>query len=242
MVARAAKSASNVLITGETGTGKELFARAIHQNSSRRDGPFVVVDCAALPGNLVESMLFGHEKGAFTTADKRHVGLVKQAHGGVLFLDEVGELPLEVQKAFLRVLQERRFRPVGGTREEESDFRVVAATNRNLEEMVAGWRFRQDLLFRLRAITIDLPPLRERTGDIEALGRHFLETLAREAEDGQKRTSPNSGEPFWNTPGPATCANWPTPWKAPWPRPRTTRSLCRVICRSTSGPPWPGCP
>ncbi|QLA16895.1 sigma-54-dependent transcriptional regulator [Desulfolutivibrio sulfoxidireducens] len=193
MVARAAKSASNVLITGETGTGKELFARAIHQNSDRKDCPFVVVDCAALPEHLVESMLFGHEKGAFTTADKRHVGLIRQAHGGVLFLDEVGELPLEVQKAFLRVLQERRFRPVGGTREEESDFRVVAATNRDLDEMVAAWRFRQDLLFRLRTITIDLPPLRERTGDIEALARHFLETLTRETDGGPKRTSPE----FW---------------------------------------------
>jgi len=190
---RVAETTVNVLITGETGTGKELFARAIHQNSDRKDCPFVVVDCAALPEHLVESMLFGHEKGAFTTADKRHVGLIRQAHGGVLFLDEVGELPLEVQKAFLRVLQERRFRPVGGTREEESDFRVVAATNRDLDEMVAAWRFRQDLLFRLRTITIDLPPLRERTGDIEALARHFLETLTRETDGGPKRTSPE----FW---------------------------------------------
>jgi two-component system NtrC family response regulator len=193
MVSRAAKSASSVLITGETGTGKELFARAIHENSSRRDGPFVVVDCAALPENLVESMLFGHEKGAFTTADKKHVGLIKQAHGGVLFLDEVGELPLVVQKTFLRVLQEHRFRPVGGTREEVSDFRVVAATNRDLERMSANWEFRQDLLFRLRAITIDLPPLRDRTGDIEALCRHFLAKRAVETGDKPKRVSPE----FW---------------------------------------------
>jgi len=193
MVGRAAKNASSVLIAGETGTGKELFARAIHENSARKDGPFVVVDCAALPAHLVESMLFGHEKGAFTTADKKHTGLVKQAHGGVLFLDEVGELPLDVQKAFLRVLQEHRYRPVGGTREEESDFRVVAATNRDLEEMVASWEFRQDLLFRLRAITIDLPPLRERTGDIETLGRHFLGKFQEETDGKSKRISPE----FW---------------------------------------------
>jgi len=193
LVAQAAKSSSSVLIFGETGTGKELFARAIHENSARRDGPFVVVDCAALPEHLVESMLFGHVKGAFTTADKTHTGLIKQAHGGVLFLDEVGELPLDVQKAFLRVLQEHRFRPVGGTREEESDFRVVAATNRDLEEMVASWKFRQDLLYRLRAAAIELPPLRDRTGDIETLGRHFLEKFQKEAGGEPKRISPE----FW---------------------------------------------
>lgn len=177
IVAQAAGSDSNVLITGETGTGKELFARAIHDNSPRAKKPFVVVDCGALPENLVESMLFGHEKGAFTGADRSTQGLLTQASGGTLFLDEVGELPMSIQKAFLRVLQNRHFRPVGGLHETSSDFRLVAATNRNLEAMVQTWNFRQDLLFRLRTITIDLPPLRERTGDVQRIATHFLEKL-----------------------------------------------------------------
>jgi len=169
LVARAAATDAGVLISGETGTGKELFARAIHENSARAGGNFVVVDCAALPPTLVESVLFGHEKGAFTGADQAREGLVRQAHQGTLFLDEVGELPPEIQKAFLRVLQEHRFRPVGSAREQESLFRLVAATNRNLEQMVAEGLFREDLFFRLRGFTLDLPPLRERRGDIPEL-------------------------------------------------------------------------
>jgi two-component system, NtrC family, response regulator len=174
LVAAAAVTDSNVLITGETGTGKELFARAIHENSPRKGGGFVVVDCGALPESLVESVLFGSEKGAFTGADRAREGLVRQAHGGTLFLDEVGELPPAVQKAFLRVLQEHRFRPVGGRKEVESDFRLVAATNRNLDDMVGGNRFRQDLLFRLRSVTISLPPLRERSGDIRSMAMNYV--------------------------------------------------------------------
>jgi len=169
MLVKAARGEANVLITGETGTGKELFAWAIHNNSRRAHATLAVVDCAALPESLVESVLFGHEKGAFTGADRAKVGLVSQANAGTLFLDEVGELPLTVQSAFLRVLQERRFRPVGGDREIESDFRVVAATNRDLDQMAENGQFRTDLLFRLKAITIDLPPLRERGDDIRAL-------------------------------------------------------------------------
>ncbi|MGD0972339.1 MAG: sigma-54 dependent transcriptional regulator [Desulfobaccales bacterium] len=169
LVAQAADSDANVLIYGETGTGKELFAQAIHRNSHRSGKGFVVVDCAALPSSLVESALFGHEKGAFTSADRSQVGLIKQADGGTLFLDEVGELPIEIQKAFLRVLQERRFRPVGSRFETESDFRLVAATNRDLDELAAKGLFRRDLLFRLRAITLDLPPLRHRYGDLKDL-------------------------------------------------------------------------
>jgi len=179
MVAQAAGSDCNVLITGETGTGKELFARAIHDNSPRANKAFVVVDCGALPENLVESILFGHEKGAFTGADRASRGLLLQAAGGTLFLDEVGELPMSIQKAFLRVLQNRRFRPVGGVHETGSDFRLVAATNRNLEALVQTWNFRQDLLFRLRTITIDLPPLRERPGDIKRIAGHVLDSLTR---------------------------------------------------------------
>jgi two-component system NtrC family response regulator len=175
LVAQAAGSDANVLITGETGSGKELFARAVHQNSHRARGNFVVVDCAALPENLIESLLFGHEKGAFTGAEQSREGLIRQAHGGTLFLDEVGELPMALQKAFLRVLQDHRFRPIGSQREMESDFRLVAATNRNLEQMVQNGQFRGDLLFRLQSFIIDLPPLRERPGDIRELSRYHVD-------------------------------------------------------------------
>ncbi|MDZ7640921.1 MAG: sigma-54 dependent transcriptional regulator [Desulfurivibrio sp.] len=168
-VAKAAAGDMPVLITGETGTGKELFARAIHDNSPRAHKNFVVVDCASLPPSLVESTLFGHEKGAFTGADQSHTGLVGQAHQGTLFLDEVGELPLAVQKTFLRVLQEQRYRAVGGSRELASSFRLVAATNRDLEAMAAQGEFRQDLLFRLRGLDCQLPPLRQRGEDIVEL-------------------------------------------------------------------------
>lgn len=174
LVAQAAGSNVNVLITGETGTGKELFAKAIHANSPRSNKNFVVVDCGALPETLIESVLFGHEKGAFTGADRSKEGLIKQADGGTLFLDEVGELPPTIQKTFLRVLQEHRFRPVGGKQEIESDFRLVTATNRDLDEMVKKGRFRKDLLYRLNAITITIPPLRQRLDDIMELVMHFL--------------------------------------------------------------------
>jgi two-component system NtrC family response regulator len=174
-VASAAGSDANVLVTGETGTGKELFARAIHENSPRARRSFVVVDCAALPETLVESLLFGHEKGAFTGAEKVREGLIRQADGGTLFLDEVGELPMSLQRAFLRVLQEHRFRPLGGARELESDFRLVAATNRDLEQMVQEGSFRDDLLFRLKSFTIELPPLRERREDIKELARYHTD-------------------------------------------------------------------
>jgi len=167
--ANCAASAANVLICGETGTGKELFARTIHENSSRRASPFVVVDCAALPEHLVESVLFGHVKGAFTGAEQSREGLVIQADGGTLFLDEVGELPLQLQKSFLRVLQEHRFRPVGGRTEKTSRFRLISATNRDLDAMAAQGRFRKDLLYRLQTTVVHLPPLRERKGDIEPL-------------------------------------------------------------------------
>ena len=173
-VAQAAVIGANVLITGETGTGKEVFASTIHQNSPRADRQFIVLDCAALPETLVESMLFGHQRGAFTGADQSQEGLIQQADGGTLFLDEVAELPLSVQKKFLRVLQEKSFRPLGGKKEVSSDFRLIAATNRNLDEMVSRGEFRKDLLFRLRTFVIDLPPLRERKEDIKALAGYHL--------------------------------------------------------------------
>ncbi len=189
-VARVASTDANVLITGETGTGKELFAHAVHQNSPRHRRPFVVLDCSALPATLVESILFGHTKGAFTSADKPREGLIKQADGGTLFMDEVGELPLHIQKAFLRVLQERRFRPVGSRTEITSDFRLVVATHRHLGRMVQEGAFREDLLFRIRSFTIEVPPLRERTGDINELAMHHLAKVCQRLRIGLKGMAP----------------------------------------------------
>jgi two-component system, NtrC family, response regulator len=189
-VAHAATSDANVLITGETGTGKELFARAIHNNSARAKGNFVVVDCAALPETLVESVLFGHTKGAFTGASEATSGLVKDADGGTLFLDEVGELSAGIQKTFLRVLQEHRFRPLGGKEELSSNFRLIAATHRDLDQMCHDSRFRTDLLFRLRTIEISLPPLKERAEDIEALVLHFVYRMCKRYGIGIKAFSP----------------------------------------------------
>lgn len=176
-LAKAAVYEVSVLITGETGTGKEIFARAIHDNSLRSTKNFVVVDCASLPENLIESTLFGHMKGAFTGADQARDGLIKQADGGTLFLDEIGELPINIQKAFLRVLQEHSFRPVGGSQEMRSDFRLVAATNRDLNQRVQNGTFRRDLLFRLQAFSIGLPPLRERIEDIQELAISYIGKL-----------------------------------------------------------------
>ena len=179
LAAHAARHDTNVLLTGETGTGKELLARAIHQNSARKNGPFVVVDCAALPETLVEGILFGHEKGAFTGAESRSSGLIEQANGGTLSLEEVGELPLTMQRRFLRVLAERHFRRVGGQKEVSSDFRLMATTNRDLDEMVRKGQFRQDLLHRLRVFSIQLPPLRVRREDMSPLALYLVDRICR---------------------------------------------------------------
>jgi len=186
IVAMAAESAFSVLITGETGTGKELFARTIHNNSERRGRAFVVVDCAALPEHLMESILFGHKKGSFTSAVQDRSGLVKQADGGTLFLDEVGELNPNAQKVFLRVLQERKFRPVGARLEMASDFRLMAATNRNLLKMVEAGRFREDLYYRLKSISLNVPPLRQRKEDIKALTMYYINYLSERAQISNK--------------------------------------------------------
>lgn len=177
-VALVGHSDASVLISGETGTGKELFAHAIHENSQRKEGPYVVVDCASIPESLAESLLFGHRKGAFTGAEQTTEGLVPSANRGTLFLDEIGELPLSLQKVLLRVLQEKRFRPVGQKEENSSDFRLVAATNRNLPAMVEQGLFREDLFFRLKSHMIELPPLRERKEDLQELSHHFLKRIA----------------------------------------------------------------
>jgi two-component system NtrC family response regulator len=191
VVALASKSDASVLITGETGTGKELFARAIHNNSLRSKNQFVVVDCASLPPTLVESTLFGYEKGAFTGADRPNRGLIRQADRGTLFLDEVGELPLSIQKSFLRVLQERSFRPVGGQQEVQSDFRLIAATNRNLDQMADNLQFRKDLLFRLRAFGVDLPRLCERLEDIPQIAEQHMKRLCQLYKVKEKDFSPD---------------------------------------------------
>jgi two-component system NtrC family response regulator len=191
LVAQAAISDSSVLITGETGTGKELFARAVHLNSNRSNNKFVVVDCAALPENLIEGMLFGHEKGAYTNADSAREGLIYQANGGTLFLDEIGEMPLPLQKVFLRVLQEHRFRPLGSNRELESDFRLVVATNRNLDDMAKSERFRSDLLFRISTFVIELPSIRERPEDIKEMVRYHIDRICEHYGTPVKEFSPD---------------------------------------------------
>ena len=191
LLSEATSTDVNVLITGETGTGKELFARAVHDNSRRAKESFIVVDCAALQGTLIESILFGHEKGAFTGAVQNREGLIKQADGGTLFLDEVAELPFPLQKVFLRVLQERRFRPLGGEKEVESDFRLIAATNRELASMVRSGQFREDLLYRLRAHTIALPPLRDHREDIVPIAVYHTEKICKRSGLEPKTFSPD---------------------------------------------------
>lgn len=186
LVSQAAVADVNVLITGETGTGKELFARAVHMNSARSGRSFVVVDCAALQDTLKESTLFGYEKGAFTGADQSREGLIKQADGGTLFLDEIGELPLPMQKSFLRVLQERHFRPLGSIKEMKSNFRLIAATNRNLESLSRSGGFREDLLFRLRTLTIVLPPLREHPEDISDIALYHIAKICKRSGIAEK--------------------------------------------------------
>jgi two-component system nitrogen regulation response regulator NtrX len=177
-VERVAASESRVCILGATGTGKELVARAIHQQSARRNGPFITLNCAAVPSELIESELFGHEKGAFTGAATRHLGKFEQAHRGTLFLDEIGDMPLAMQAKLLRVLEEGEVERVGGDRPSSVDVRVLVATHRNLEELVAAGRFRQDLFHRIYVFPLSLPALRDRTEDIPALIEHFARQVA----------------------------------------------------------------
>jgi two-component system response regulator GlrR len=173
-VSRVAQTDSTVFVRGESGTGKELIARAIHLASNRKDKPFVAINCAALPETLLESELFGHEKGSFTGAVRTSKGLFVQAHEGTIFLDEIGDMPLSIQAKLLRVLQERQFYPVGGERPIDVDVRVIVATNKNIEELVKQGLFREDLYYRIHVIPVALPPLRERKEDIPVLVDHFL--------------------------------------------------------------------
>ena len=192
MIRKVASSPVKILVTGESGTGKELVARAIHYNSDRSDGPFVPINCGAIPENLLESELFGHEKGSFTGAIRQKPGLFETAAGGTIFLDEIGELPAMMQVKLLRVLQENEFRRVGGTKDIKTDVRVLAATNRHLEEAVAAGSFREDLYYRFNVIRIDLPPLRQRREDIPVMVDFFWERFTGQkgvkvAEDAMRR-------------------------------------------------------
>src|SRR6185503_18286519 len=178
LVETIAPTSSTVLITGESGTGKELVARAIHVNSPRKDRPFVAVNCGALSETLLDSELFGHMRGAFTGADVNKKGLIEVAEKGTIFLDEIGEMSPQVQVKLLRVLQERKFRRLGGTDEIDADIRILAATNRDLSKMVAEGGFREDLFYRINVIPVRLPPLRERIDDIPLLAEHFVARFA----------------------------------------------------------------
>jgi len=196
LVSKVAPTDATVLVTGETGTGKELVARAIHRRSRRSSRAFVSVNCAAIPRDLIASELFGHEKGSFTGAVQRRLGRFELAEGGTIFLDEVGELPAETQIALLRVLQEHEFERVGGTRSIQTNVRVIAATNRNLQAAIAAGTFRSDLFYRLNVFPIDMPPLRERPEDIPVLVEYFVDHCARKVGKNIQRITKESLDLF----------------------------------------------
>ncbi|HEY2905562.1 MAG TPA: sigma 54-interacting transcriptional regulator, partial [Vicinamibacterales bacterium] len=199
---RAAATDTTVLLEGESGTGKELFARALHALSPRADGPFVAINCAAIPENLLETELFGHEKGAFTGASVRKPGKFELAHRGTLFLDEIGDLPLSLQPKILRALEEKRFERVGGTIPLQVDVRVVAATNRNLKAAVAARQYRDDLYFRLSVFPITIPPLRERPDDIPMLAKYFIDRFCRDLNKKPLMLAPSAVEELASYPWP----------------------------------------
>ena len=190
LIARVGNSDISVLIEGETGTGKELVARALHASGARKTGPFVAINCSAVPANLLESELFGHVRGAFTGANTARVGLLVKASGGTLLLDEIGDMPLEMQTKLLRAIQERTVRPVGSSDETSFDARIIAATHRHLETEVAANRFREDLFYRINVVKLEVPPLRARDGDILRLASHFLAKFSARTSRGEMHLSP----------------------------------------------------
>ena len=202
IVPRIGDSSASVLLTGESGTGKDLVARALHFHSRRATAPFVPINCAAIPDNLLESELFGHMRGAFTDARANKTGLFQAANGGTLFLDEIGEMPVALQAKLLTVIESKRVRPVGATAEIAVDFRVVAATNSELEAAIAAGRFRADLYYRLSAIVLHLPPLRERREDVLLLVKHFLARAAAEANRPVPEIAPETSERYCSYPWP----------------------------------------
>ena len=230
-----APSESRVLITGESGVGKEIVADLIHAWSRRAAGPLVKVNCAAIPENLLESELFGHEKGSFTGAVQQRIGRFEEADGGTIFLDEIGELPLPLQAKLLRVIQDGSFRRIGSSRDLKTDARVLAATNRDLEARIAAGRFREDLFYRLNVMEIHLPPLRERVEDILPLAGHFIAQFS-----GKPSRFSASGRPLASPviPGRAMSANCATRWNGPRCC-RAARSCCRSIFPPGSWRPRP---
>ena len=208
-----------MLITGESGTGKELVARAIHQHGPRAHAPFLALNCAAIPENLLESELFGHEKGAFTGADRRRIGKFEQCHGGTLFLDEIGDMPLSLQAKILRLLQEQAFERVGGNETIRTDVRLIAATHRDLKAWSAEGRFRADLYYRLGVFTIHLPPLRERGDDLPLLVQHYLRRFSRELGREVREVAPEALSGCAATPGRATSGNCRASSNRPCSRP-----------------------
>jgi len=223
LIARVAPTEATVLVCGESGSGKELVARSIHESSARSAGPFVAINCGALPPTLIESELFGYEKGSFTGAVGTHRGLIERAEGGTLLLDEVTEMPLDLQVRLLRFLETRTFYRIGGREELRADLRVIAATNRNPGQAVRDGQLREDLLYRLAVFPIDVPPLRAREGDAALLGRHFLENLNRAHGTDKKFSAAASATPVRSEPPRPKVVTSPSsvvPWK-----PATTATL-----------------
>ena len=224
LIRRAAGSTATVLIRGESGTGKELAARAIHDNSPRRNAPFVKIHCAALPDTLIESELFGYEKGAFTGAASRKPGRVELAEGGTLFLDEIGDVTPVIQVKLLRLLQDREFERLGGTQTLKSTARFVAATHQPLEELIKKRAFREDLFYRLNVVPIWIPALRARAGDVESLARHFCRQFGEANGRGPLELEPDALALLQQQPGRATCASCRTSSSGWWCCPTATRS------------------
>ena len=238
MIETVARTNSTILLTGESGTGKGLVAQAVHYHSLRRDKPMVSLNCGAMPEALLESEMFGHMRGAFTGADANKKGLLEAAEKGTVFLDEIGEMSPVMQVKLLRVLQERRFRRVGGLDEVSADIRVIAATNADLTRAVAEGRFREDLFYRINVIPIALPPLRERREDIPLLAEHFLAEVRR--ADGETDLDDRARQRWTcsrNTIGPATSASWRMSSSARWPSSRRRRFSPRACLRSCAVAP-----